>query len=164
MRQSVVFVTCIFGGVLMQTVCHSFGPGFDVAGLSRRMRVIVPVMISLAMLAVSFAFYRADAVFLKASVLPFYIVFFIVIYVSCLVIEYLSLWCDRGLKFHTARIAVHFLALVLITWETGMFFYSTSDVYCRFPEWSLSRAVSSLVDAPVSHRRLAGPDQFSSAS
>lgn len=132
----------------MHTYENSRNENIIVANISRRTRILAPIFISLAMVAVSINFYQADAVFLQASVLPFYILFFILMYVVCLGVEYVSLWCERGKSFHCARVAVHCLALMLVTYETGSFYSSKSDVYSQFPSYSLSKALSYVVKAP----------------
>jgi hypothetical protein len=132
----------------MQTYDLRSSENIRIANISRRTRVFVPVLISLAMMAVSVNFYQADAVFLQASVLPFYILFFVLMYVACLGVEYVSLWCERGKSFHCARVAVHCLALMLVTFETGTFYSSKIDVYSQFPSYSLSKALSYVVKAP----------------
>ena len=120
----------------------------DVVNISRRTRIFSPVLITLAMLAISVNFYQADAVFLQASVLPFYILFFILMYMGCILVEYVSLWCKRDKSFHCARVAVHCMALMLVTYEIGAFYSANNNVYSQFPSYSLTKVISHLVIDP----------------
>ncbi len=116
-----------------------------VTNISRRGRIVVPTVIFLAMTAISVSFYRADAVFVTASSLPFYILFFILMYLVCFGVEYLSLWCRREQGFHCARVVVHCLAFMLVSYETGNFFGSKTDSYSHFPTYSVTKVLSHIV-------------------
>ena len=113
-----------------------------VVDVSRRTRIAAFILITIAMVAISTNFYRADAVYLRASILPFYILFFIFMYMACILVEYVSLWCERGTSFHCARVAVHCMALLLVTYEVGSFYGADQSAYSQFPNYSLTKVLS----------------------
>ena len=116
--------------------------------ISRGTRVTALFMISLAMVAITANFYQADTIYLRASVLPVYIFFFILMYLSCILVEYLSLWCDREKRFHCCRMAVHCVALLLVTFEVGAFYISDHTAYSQLPSYSLTSVLSNIVTIP----------------
>jgi hypothetical protein len=121
---------------------------FDIVSISRSSRIVSLILISIAMLAISINFHMADAWYLKASVLPVYIFFFVLMYISCIVVEYFSLWCERGMSFHYTRISVNALALMLVMFETGTFFGANQDAYSHLPAYSVTSALSHIIIAP----------------
>ena len=120
-----------------------------VTNLSRMSRTVSLILISVATIAITFNFHQADAVFAHASVLPVYILFFILMYMACILVEYISLWCERGQSFHFARVSVHCVALLLVTFEVGTFFSSGQEVYSHLPSHSLTQVLSHIVTTPA---------------
>ena len=90
----------------MQNNQHEIFSFTRVIWLSRMIRTVSLILISIAMIAITVNFHQADAVFAQASVLPVYILFFILMYMACILVEYVSLWCERGQNFHSARMFV----------------------------------------------------------
>lgn len=133
---------------------NMFFKRIQVVNVSRRTRIFSLIVISLAMMAITSNFYQADAVFAPASVLPVYILFFILTYMACIIVEYASLWCQRENIFHCARMAVHGLVLLLVVYETGIFYHSDQDIYSHLPHYSVTNALSHIVMVP------SGPDDF----
>ncbi len=118
------------------------------------MRLIVLSITLLAMTIIVGTFYQADAISSRSSVLPSYILFFILIYLACLMVEYLSLWCERDQNFHCCRMAVHSLALVLVTYEVSVFYAADQHIYSQLPSYSVTSLLSNLdIDSiePVIH-------------
>ncbi len=120
-----------------------------VINISRISRLISLILICLSMVAITLDFHQADAVFARASVLPVYLLFFILMYLACILVEYVSLWCERGQSFHCARVFVHCVALLLVTFEVGTFYSSGTDVYSHLPDHSLTRILSHVVTTPA---------------
>lgn len=119
-----------------------------IVDISRATRQVSIVFISIAMFAITANFYFADEVFARASVLPIYIFFFMLMYVLCMLVEYMSLWCKRDKGFHYMRVSIHALALFLVTLEIGSFYGSGRDVYTELPSYSLTQALSQMVVVP----------------
>ncbi len=113
--------------------------------VSRSMRYLSVIFISVSLIAISVNFYMADAVYLQATTLPFYILFFLMMYLVGIFIEYASLWCKRDYNFHCASVAVHCLALMLVTYEIGAFYSADQNVYSHPPSYSLTSALSHIV-------------------
>ena len=132
----------------MHSTLHGSRTLDQVIHISRFTRMLSLVLISIAMIAITINFHAADAVLAKASVLPVYIFFFILMYMACVLVEYVSLWCERGQGFHFARVSVHCLALLLVTFEVGSFYSSDQNVYSRLPTYSMTQALSHLVITP----------------
>ena len=132
----------------MQSTSHSSHPLNHVRHISRITRMVSLVLISIAMIAITINFHTADAVLAKSSVLPVYILFFILMYMTCVLVEYGSLWCERGQNFHFTRVSVHCLALLLVTFEVGSFYSADQNVYSRLPTYSLTQALSHIVMTP----------------
>ncbi len=133
----------------MQISQHRPSSVTRVINLSRMSRTISLFLISAAMIAITLNFHQADAVFARASVLPVYILFFILMYMACILVEYVSLWCERGQSFHCARVFVHCVALLLVTFEVGTFYSSGQEVYSHLPSHSLTQVLSHIVTTPA---------------
>ncbi len=133
---------------LMQISSYSLFRKIHVVDISRRARLYTLILISVAMLVLSANFYRADAVYGQASVLPVYVLFFILMYMACILVEYVSLWCERDRSFHCARVVVHGMALMLVTYEMGMFYGADRDVYSQLPSYSITKVLSHIVLTP----------------
>ena len=114
----------------------------QVVNISRRTRIAALILIAIAMVAISTRFYQADAIYLQASLLPYYILFFIAMYMACILVEYVSIWCERGKSFHCARIAVHCVTMVMVSYEMGAFYKVGENVYTQFPSYSLTKVLS----------------------
>ena len=133
----------------MQNNQHEIFSFTRVIWLSRMIRTVSLILISIAMIAITVNFHQADAVFAQASVLPVYILFFILMYMACILVEYVSLWCERGQNFHSARMFVHCAALLLVTFEVGTFYSSGLEVYSHLPSHSLTQVLSHIVTTPA---------------
>ena len=140
--------------IFMGVYNSSFRNKIRIASLSRVLRPVSLILIFVAILMVSFNFYIADAVYARKSVLPLYIFFFILLYVGCITVEYISLWCARGKVFHFCPTAVHGLALILVTYEVGTFYSANGNVYSQLPTHSAMSIItrtfsgSGIVDYP----------------
>ena len=113
--------------------------------VSRSMRILSIMFISASLIAITANFYMADAVYAQATTLPFYILFFLMMYLVGIFIEYASLWCRRDYNFHCASVAIHSLAVMLVTYEIGAFYSADQNVYLHAPSYSLTSALSHLV-------------------
>ena len=133
----------------MQINKHSSRSVSHVVNISRITRTISLILISIAMISITLNFHKADAVFAKASVLPVYILFFILMYMACILVEYISLWCERGQSFHCARVFVHCMALLLVTFEVGTFYSSDHDAYSHLPSYSITQVLSHIITTPA---------------
>ena len=133
----------------MQLNKHSSRSASRVVIISRMTRSISLIFISIAMIAITLDFHTADAVFAQASVLPVYLLFFILMYLACILVEYVSLWCERDQNFHSARVLVHCVALLLVTFEVGTFYSSDHDAYSHLPSYSLTQILSHIITTPA---------------
>jgi len=118
---------------------------FQIKKVSRGIRRLSIIFISASLIAITANFYMADAVYAQATTLPFYILFFLMMYLVGIFIEYASLWCKRDYNFHCASVAVHCLALMLVTYEIGAFYSADKEVYSHPPSYSLTSALSHIV-------------------
>lgn len=118
---------------------------FQIKKVSRGIRILSIIFISASLIAITANFYMADAVYAQATTLPFYILFFLMMYLVGIFIEYASLWCKRDYNFHCASVAVHCLALMLVTYEIGAFYSADKEVYSHPPSYSLTSALSHIV-------------------
>ncbi|MCF6198435.1 MAG: hypothetical protein L3J67_03390 [Hyphomicrobiaceae bacterium] len=118
---------------------------FQIVKVSRSMRILSIIFISVSLIAITTNFYMADAVYAQATTLPFYILFFLMMYLVGIFMEYASLWCKRDYNFHCASVAVHCLALMLVTYEIGAFYSADKNVYSHPPSYSLTSALSHIV-------------------
>ena len=125
-----------------------FSVATGLANISRITRTVSLILISLAMIAVTINFHTAGAVLGEASVLPVYIFFFILMYMACLLVEYVSLWCERGNGFYRARVFVHCAALLLVTFEVGTFYSSGQDGYSHLSSNTMTQVLSHIVISP----------------
>ena len=116
-----------------------------VAEISHRMRTFSIIFISVALMAIFVNFYMAGAVYAPATALPFYIFFFMIMFMVGISIDYASLWCKRNYKFHCASVAAHCMALMLVTYETGTFYNADENVYSQPPSYSLTSVLSHIV-------------------
>ena len=118
----------------------------------RSMRYLSVIMISVALMAVASNFYMADAVFAKVTSLPFYVMFFLIMFLVGMLIEYASLWCKRDKNYYCAGVAAHCLALLLVTYETGAFYSAGQSAYAQPPSYSLTAGLSHIltIGTPVS--------------